>query len=219
MSRKSAPQPKRPQLSAERIAAAALALADKDGLEGLSFRILAKGLGCEAMSLYHYFPSKAELLDAMVNLCLAEMVLQTEAPSWQDRLRAVSREYRKMALRHPGFFPFIAVYRMNSQNGLTMLNHVLSAFEATGLDAESRARNFRIFGYFLTGACLDETIGYAKGPSAAHPVPLEEARKLFPAIMSVGSFFAVEHHERTFEKGLQIMIHSIEQEVAATSAA
>jgi AcrR family transcriptional regulator len=218
MSRKSAPQAKRPQLSAERIAAAALALADKSGLDGLSFRVLAKGLGCEAMSLYHYFPSKAELLDAMVNMCLAEMDLKAEAQVWQDRLRSISREYRKMALRHPGFFPFIAVYRMNSYNGLAMLNQVLSTFEATGLDAESRARNFRVFGYFLTGACLDETIGYARGPSSAKPVPADEARKLFPAIMSVGPFFAVEHHERTFEKGLEMMIHSIEQEVAAASA-
>jgi AcrR family transcriptional regulator len=215
MSRKPARKASRPQLSAERIAAAALSLVDAQGLEGLSYRILAKSLACEAMSLYHYYPSKAHLLDAMANICIAEVSSPPQELPWKEGLRYLARDYRKMALRHPGFYPFIAIYRMNSHNGLEMLNHVLSIFEGTGLGVEARARHFRVFGYFLTGACLDETVGYAKGPSAANPVPFEEAQRLFPAIMSVGSYFAKDQHERTFEMGLDVMIAQIESDATA----
>ncbi len=204
---------KKPQLSASRVAAAALALADAKGLDALSFRSVGKTLSCEAMSLYHYFPSKAHLLDAMVDICISELKWPDASLPWPKRLKLLGMEYRAMALRHPGFFPFIAVYRMNSRSGLTILNGILEVFAASGLEVERRARHFRVFGYYLVGACLDETIGYVKGPSSADPVPMEDAQVLFPAIMAVGRFFGSEHHARTFELGLNILIDEMEQEV------
>jgi AcrR family transcriptional regulator len=63
----SVPEP-RPveRLSRDRIVDAALAIADRDGLEGLSMRRLASELGTGAMSLYNYVPDKKALLDALV---------------------------------------------------------------------------------------------------------------------------------------------------------
>jgi AcrR family transcriptional regulator len=208
---------KRPLLTPERIAAAALALADEHGLEGFSFRTLAKNLGCQAMSVYHYYPSKAHLLDAMVDSCLGELVFAADTQDWQERLRQAASTYRAMALRHPGFFPFIGVYRMNSRAGLAVLDQILKIFEATGLDVEKRARHFRAFGYYIVGACLDETIGYAKGPSAAEPVPDNIVARDFPSIISVEPFFGADHHTRTFEHGLEAILVHIEKDVSALS--
>ena len=200
--------PRRP-LTADMIARQALALADAGGLENFSFRHLAKELKCEAMSIYHYYPSKAHLLDAMVVLCLSELEFIGSERPWQERITHLTRSYRKMALNHPGFYPFLAIYRMNSQAGLTALESVVSVFHDMGLSAEGQARCFRIFGYYLTGACLDETIGYVKGPSAAEPVPQAQAAQQFPTIMGIGKWFAREHHQATFEKGLEVMIAGI----------
>ncbi len=55
----------REALSRDRIVAAALELADEHGLEGLTMRALGRKLGVEAMALYHYFPSKAALIEAI----------------------------------------------------------------------------------------------------------------------------------------------------------
>ncbi len=44
-----------------------LELIEADGLEAFSTRKLAAKLGCEAMSIYHYFPSKAHLMDALLD--------------------------------------------------------------------------------------------------------------------------------------------------------
>jgi AcrR family transcriptional regulator len=218
MNRKVSKKSQRPQLSAERIAAVALALVDTDGLEALSFRSLAKKLACEAMSLYHYYPSRAHLLDAMANICISEIEFAPVDGDWRERLRSSARNYRRMALRHPGFFQFLSIYRLNSHQGLHFLNQVLKCFEDAGLRVEARARMFRVFGYFLTGACLDEALGYAKGPSAANPVPPDEARQLYPAIMVVGPYFAKSEQERTFEAGLAIMMAEVERQVASNAS-
>lgn len=55
----------REALSRDRIVAAALDLVDEEGLEGLTMRALGRKLGVEAMALYHYFPSKDALIEAI----------------------------------------------------------------------------------------------------------------------------------------------------------
>ncbi|MCB1381003.1 MAG: TetR/AcrR family transcriptional regulator C-terminal domain-containing protein [Alphaproteobacteria bacterium] len=204
----------RTPLSPERIAGEALTLVDEAGLEGFSFRTLAKRLGCEAMSLYHYFPSKAHLFDAMVEIYYRDFTFLPDDAPWRDRLRMICMEFRAAALRHPAFFQFVSIYRMNSRAGLKLLDRILEAFEATGLDAEARARHFRVISYYLTGAALDEALGYAKGPSAAEPVPSDEARRDFPAIMAVGPFFSPIHHDKTFEQGLEALLAEVDKDVA-----
>lgn len=206
--------PKRTQLTADAIARTALALADAEGLDNFSYRNLAKKLGCEAMSIYHYYPSKAHLLDAMVALCLAELTFLPAHLPWQDRLRHGAAGWRTLALRHPGFFPFLAVYRLNSPEGLAMLDQVVSVFRAAGLSPEGQARGFRVFGYYITGAALDEAIGYAKGPSSANPLPDGVAAAKFPAITGIGTWFAREHHKSTFDLGVEMLVRGIEDLLA-----
>lgn len=208
---------KRRPLSAEKIAEAALKHIDAEGLSAFSFRTLAHILGCEAMSIYHYYPSKAHLFDAMVDACVKEMRMPPESEPWIARMRHVCNEYRAMALRHPGFFPFMAVHRMNTPTALGFLNRVVAIFDATGLDAEVRARHFRAIGYYITGAALDETSGYANGPSAAEPVPGHVQAKEFPAITAIGPWFRKVHHKKTFEAGLETLLAKIAEDAARAS--
>jgi AcrR family transcriptional regulator len=200
----------RSQLSAPRIVAEALSLIDSRGLEGFSFRILAKKLRCEAMSIYHYYPSKAHLFDAMIETCIVETEVPPTGLPWIERLRGLAHAYRATALRHPGFFLYFAIYRMNSRAGLSFLNRIIEIFQETGLPPARQAAHFRAIGYYITGAGLDEAIGYVKGPSATDPVPEAQARKDFPAIMSLGAYFLKPHHEATFEHGLETLLAKLE---------
>ncbi len=199
----------REPLSHERIVAAAFALADRRGLAAFSTRLLAEELGCEAMSIYHYFPSKAHLFDAMVDCCMADIAVAPSGDDWIEHLRRIAYSYRAMALKHPGFYPLLAVHRLNTRVALGLLDRVLKVFEAGGLSVAVRAQQFRIFGYYLTGACLDETAGYAKGPSAAEPVSGDEFASNFPSIAAVGPFFQPQDHLKTFEAGLEVVLQGI----------
>ena len=58
------PRPmQRSPLSKDRVLAAAVELADRDGLEALSMRRLGAELGVEAMALYRHVGNKDELID------------------------------------------------------------------------------------------------------------------------------------------------------------
>ena len=199
----------REPLSHERIVNAAFALADRRGLAAFSTRLLAEDLGCEAMSIYHYFPSKAHLFDAMVDRCMAEIPVPPSDDDWIERLRRIAHGYRAMALRHPEFYPLLAVHRLNTRVALGFLDRVLKVFAAGGLSVAVRAQQFRVLGYYLTGACLDETAGYAKGPSAAEPVTGDELARDFPSIAAAGPFFQPQHHLKTFEAGLEVVLEGI----------
>lgn len=62
-----------PELSHDAIRTTALRLIDQHGLAAFSTRKLGHALGCEAMAIYWYYPSKDALLDAVVDLMMASV--------------------------------------------------------------------------------------------------------------------------------------------------
>lgn len=79
---------------------AAIALADDDGLEALSMRKLAKGLGVEAMSLYNHVANKDDLLAGMLELVSSEIEDPTGG-EWRADLRRHAISAHEVLLRHP----------------------------------------------------------------------------------------------------------------------
>lgn len=209
----------RSQLSAPRIVAEALKLIDAKGLEGFSFRVLAKKLGCEAMSIYHYFPSKTHLFDALVDHCISEIDFSGQEGGWIERLRHSAYQFRAVALRHPGFFLYFGLYRMNSRMGLSFIEKVTSLIAESGLPDDAQARHFRAIGYFLVGAGLEEAMGYAKGPSAAEPLSTEEMTRDFPTVARFGKYFPKEYHERIFSEGLETLLAKLEADAKGVVSA
>src|SRR5688572_28760297 len=83
----------KPDLSARAIAAAAVELADAEGLGPLSMRRVADRLGKSAMSLYTYVPGKAELVDLMLDTVYAEVRTDYSLDGgWRQAMEASARE-------------------------------------------------------------------------------------------------------------------------------
>ncbi|WP_395017192.1 TetR/AcrR family transcriptional regulator [Dongia sp.] len=196
-------------LTRDGIAAAALALVDREGLDALSYRRLAEAIGCEAMSLYHYYPSKAHLIDAVVDRVFGALEIPPAGGDWIARLRQAAFNYRAMALAHPKLYPLLAVHRMNTGVGVRKLDAVIGLFRDGGFDDAIAARLFREFGYYITGAALDETAGYAKGPSATEPASEAEIARDCPNLAAVAPYFKPQHFEPTFAQGLDLLLDGI----------
>lgn len=197
---------KRQPLSPERILQSALALVQDDGLAALSTRRLGQRLRCEAMSIYHHYPSKQHLLDAMVDHVLGAIRLPPDSGDAIGRVRAVFHAYRTMAHRHPAFFSYAAVHRLNTPAGVRFIESILALIRAAVPDDELAARYFRAAGYYLVGAGLDETAGYARGPSAAEPVGDAFIREHCPHLMRAAPYFQRPHWDATFELGLDALL-------------
>jgi AcrR family transcriptional regulator len=99
-------QGERAGLSRDLVLDAAVALVDADGLDALSMRKLGAALDVEAMTLYHYVPNKAALLDGLVEWVLGHTAAPAlDALPWDEMLRRFAQALRATLLGHPGVLP------------------------------------------------------------------------------------------------------------------
>jgi AcrR family transcriptional regulator len=91
----------RKPLTKERVLEQAIALADKDGIDGLSMRKLGQALGVEAMSLYNYVANKGELVSAMVDRVIEQFELPEDEPRWDRAIRRCAIAAHDLLIEHP----------------------------------------------------------------------------------------------------------------------
>lgn len=197
----------RTPLSADRIEEAALAAIERIGLTAFSMRKLAEDLGCTAMSLYHYYPSKDHLMDALIDRVVGSLPpLEPPDVPWRERLRRVALDWRAMALARPALFPFIATHRMNTPRCLAWLDSVVALVRDGTASDEEAARLFRAIGYYLEGSGLEETAGYGAGPSTVSPVPDALMAERYPHVTAAAPWFTPAERQATFLRGLDALI-------------
>jgi AcrR family transcriptional regulator len=135
--------PKR-ALDVPRIVAAAIRVADAQGLTLLSMRKVAEELGVGTMSLYRYVPGKAELLDQMLDTAYGEMLrLDSEhaaedeprngGANWRAALSRVAHRYQEMYLRHPWMLQVAVSRPPLGPNVMDAYDRDLRAVEDAGL--------------------------------------------------------------------------------------
>ena len=90
------------RLSREGIIAAAIELADRDGLAALSMRRLAQHLGVDAMSIYYHVRDKDTLLAAMADAVVAKISTKAnKTDSWPGQLRDLIMAARQTMVSYP----------------------------------------------------------------------------------------------------------------------
>ncbi len=94
------PKPATP-LSRERVLRAAVAIADADGIGGLTMRSLADALGVKPMSVYHHVANKDEILDGIVDVVFSRIELPTPGGDWRHEMVKRARSAREVLRRHP----------------------------------------------------------------------------------------------------------------------
>lgn len=146
------------RLSEGLVVDAALALIAERGLPGLSMRALGDALGVEAMSLYHWFPAKERLLDAIADRLIRQVALPPTpaAGRWRAWMTTVARGYRRMGLDHPRAFPLVGARRFLSPGAVDFLRAVIAANIAAGFEVRQSVRLTRSVGAFVNGIVLTE---------------------------------------------------------------
>ena len=90
------------------VVAAALELADREGLGGVTMARVAAELGASTMSLYRHVHDKQELLEAIVEHALAEIpAMAKDKRPWRVRLEENAALVRQAALRHPAMIEIV----------------------------------------------------------------------------------------------------------------
>jgi AcrR family transcriptional regulator len=148
--------PRATALSREAIVAAALGLADAEGLAAVSMRSVAKRLEVEAMSLYNHVRNKDDMLDGMVDAVFAEFHSPTPGLDWLPEMRERSRSGRRAMSRHPW-----AIGLMDSRRnaGLATLRHhdaVIGCLRQAGFSLALTGHAFAVLDAHLYGFVVQE---------------------------------------------------------------
>ncbi|MFF2962974.1 TetR/AcrR family transcriptional regulator [Streptomyces sp. NPDC057963] len=197
-------------LDRERIAAAAVALVDRDGLERFGVRRLAQELEVDPMSIYHHIKGKAALLDAMSEAVLAEVAAAADDDAshhWEEIARRTAHGYREMAYRHPQVFPLLVTRAQTSPVAVSALEGLVTAMREAGLPDQMVADAPMVLFSFLNGHLLART---SDGPIA---VPAFDA-PAYPAMAALSPLMADFGSLTEFDRMLDTVLAGIKDRAA-----
>ena len=146
----------RPRLSRDRVLAAAVALADREGSEALTVRRLAEDLHVHPTSLYNHVASKEAILDGVVERLLEEAHLPDEVGSWPEWVRAVAACFRDLARTHPGAFMVLTRRPAETPAAFRITEIGLDAFESDGFSSLDAIQAVRGVSLAVLGMALNE---------------------------------------------------------------
>ncbi|GGM01683.1 TetR family transcriptional regulator [Streptomyces fumigatiscleroticus] len=119
----------RPAYTRDEIAAAAVRIADAEGLDAVSMRHVAAELGCGTMSLYNYVPRKEDLHELMVDAVSGEHELWEPSGDWRADMLRVAHQTRALMHRHPWLPRLMSPVYGFSPNALRYLEHCLACLD------------------------------------------------------------------------------------------
>ncbi|MEU8520676.1 TetR/AcrR family transcriptional regulator C-terminal domain-containing protein [Streptomyces sp. NBC_01216] len=126
-------------LTLGRIVAAAVTVADAEGLAAVSMRRVAAELAVATMSLYRHVADKEDLLTRMMDTVIAERPLPAEPPGgWREAIELAARQLWDLFRRHPWLAPALSVTRPQMiTSALPYSEWMLTVLQAHGLDLRS----------------------------------------------------------------------------------
>ncbi|BFO20206.1 TetR/AcrR family transcriptional regulator C-terminal domain-containing protein [Streptomyces sp. KM77-8] len=119
----------RPAYTRADIAAAAVRIADAEGLDAVTMRRVAAELGCGTMSLYNYVPRKEDLYELMVDAAGGEHELWEPDGDWRAGMVRVAHQSRALMHRHPWLPRLMSPVYGFSPNSLRYLEHCLACLD------------------------------------------------------------------------------------------
>jgi AcrR family transcriptional regulator len=214
--RKASTRKDRP-LTRDRLVRAAVALADRQGIDALSMRRLGESVGVEAMSLYNHVANKDDLLDGMVDVVFGEIELPEPDGNWRVAMRARARSARKVLARHRWAIGLMESRRSPGPATLRHHDAVLGCLRAGGFSIELTAHAYSVLDSYIYGFALQEaTLPFEAGADTAELAQeiLDRAQDAYPHLTEL----AVEHvmkpgydYGDEFEIGLDLILDALER--------
>ncbi len=228
------PRRTRPPLDANRITAAAVAIADRDGMGAVSMRSVAKAVGVEAMSLYHHVANKDALIDLMVDAVFGEIAVhdvdwsgseRAAGEPWQDAVHRRSRSVRAALRRHPWATGLLD--SRSTPGPATLAHHdaVLGCLRRAGFSIAEAAHAFALLDSFVYGFVLQEAALPFDGPDEIPELATTMLAAIAPGAYPYLVEMATEHvlvagydFADEFEIGLATITEALERRRLRTAA-
>jgi AcrR family transcriptional regulator len=121
-------------ITQEAVVSAALAIVDRDRVEGLTIRAVAREVGAPPMSLYSHFVNKEQLLDLMYSEILRRLYPDQGHSTWQAELLALCQHIRAVLLDHPHWTELLS--RATTPLDVPVRERILAMMVAEGMSPD-----------------------------------------------------------------------------------
>lgn len=212
------------ELDVDRVLAAALVLADRDGLPGVTLPKVAEALGVTKMALYRYVGSKDELLTLLADHAMPPPPAD-DHDDWRPALRRWAYGNRDVYRRHPWLAQIPFTGPPAGPNAIAWLDAALRALRGTALDWDAKVGIVVLLGGWIrqAGNLANE---FAETDRAQAEVEREYGRALvelvdperFPdaaGMFASGVFEAAASDDSDFEFGLDVVLDGVAARIAA----
>ena len=143
-------------LDIDRVVAAALVLADRDGLAGVTLPKVAESLGVTKMALYRYVGSKDELYILLADAAMAPVPQPWSGMDWRADLRAWAYANREVFRRHPWLAHLPTPGPPSGPSGIGWMDLALQALRETTLDWPSKVGVVALVGGWVRESAILE---------------------------------------------------------------
>jgi AcrR family transcriptional regulator len=140
-------------LTRARIVRTAVRYADKNGVERLNMRLLAKQLDSGVMSLYNHVATKDDLLDGMIDLVAAELPLPGKDEDWRTAIFEIAVAAHTVFMRHAWVTPLWS-HRGRGPAKLAHLEAILRTLREAGFSVGLACRAYHAVTMHIVGFTL-----------------------------------------------------------------
>jgi AcrR family transcriptional regulator len=206
---------KRQTLTREKVLRAAMRIADREGIDKLTMRRLAKGLGVEAMSLYNHIAGKADLLSALIDLVAAEIDAPRPGGDWQAEMRRRAHSAHATLMHHPWAAPHFIGNATPGPAMLALVDATIGCLVTAGFGWAAADHAWQAIDGHIVGFTM-QRLNFPFAPEdharAArenmHLIPAET----FPYLRGLAEEVASGRHDgiQDFDFGLDILLSGLE---------
>jgi AcrR family transcriptional regulator len=215
-------------LAPEDVAAAGVALADREGLHTVSVKRVASKLNVPLTRLEGYLRSREDLLDLMLDAALGEIELGPRDPDvdWRTDLTTIAHATQGAALRHPWLRSLAGTRTPCGPRGLRHTERVLEAVDGLDLDAATATHAVNtvlafVYGFVqlemgVSGRKDDATI--ERRTATAHYLMDAIAGGSYPALARVFTDASISTDD-AFETGLSYVLDGVGAQIERAAGA
>ena len=197
----------RTPLTRQRVLAAAVALADREGIEALTLRRLAEDLDVHPTSLYNHVASKVAILDGVVEVLFAEAALPIGCDRWQDWVRGLAGGLRELARAHPGAFMVLTRRPSNARQAYDLGERGVQAFQRAGFSPVEALQAVSGVSLALLGLALNEC---ARMGDWIEPDPQEDLWPDHPRLRAAAAQVRPEDDDGHWEAVVQALVSGLQ---------
>ncbi len=206
-------------LTREAIVDAALRLVDRESMEALTMRGVARELGRAPMSLYRHVADHDGLVLLVMEQLTEAVDLADHGDDWRRTLTESVTRLRDLFVRYPGIIQMGISTGIRTEGMLRRLDSIVGALRLAGLTAPQTARAHRaLFALAFGDAALQRSIDALSDDPSWMSRFGEHAAEDFPNLMAVAPAWDDLDHDAGFEFALQRLLDGIASLGSANAA-